>query len=96
MGDPFLSHGWKVFARGRNLVPGDLISFWYDGWDALTLKFFCMHGDRKECCPESSSSGSSGDEGDDASSGQRTGEDDTSSSGSEEAPEDIKAEVNVD
>src|SRR4051812_23232365 len=47
-GDLFLSHGWKVLARGRKLVPGDFILFRYDGGDALTLKFFCMHGDRKE------------------------------------------------
>ena len=60
----FLGKGWKTFARWYDLRRGDCLCCRFDGKDTLLVKAFNAHGDRLECCAESTSEADSQDEDD--------------------------------
>src|SRR4051812_7937652 len=51
----FLGKGWKTFAHWYDLRRGDCLCCIFDGKDTLLVKAFNAHGDRLECCAESTS-----------------------------------------
>ena len=60
----FLEKWWKTFARWYNQLRGDCLYCRFDGKDNLLVKAFNAHGDRLECCAESTSEVDSEEEDD--------------------------------